>query len=57
LRHVAVAEHTVALLTSDWAGMTPDPNLIGLVMAAENIENFLKGTPTHVVVGPGNERC
>jgi len=37
--------------------MTPDSNLIGLTIAAENIENFLKGTPTHVVVGPGNERC
>jgi len=31
----------------------PDSNLIGLDMAAENIENFLKGKPTHVVAGPG----
>ena len=39
------------LLTSHCAGMTPDSNLIGLAMAAENIANFLKGTPTHVVAG------
>ena len=41
------------LLTSHCAGMTPDSNLIGLAMAAENIANFLKGTPTHVVAGRG----
>jgi phosphoglycerate dehydrogenase-like enzyme len=41
-----------ALLTPHCGGMTPDSNLIGLAMAAENIENFLKGTPTHVVAGP-----
>ncbi|OGB95542.1 MAG: hypothetical protein A2Z31_04680 [candidate division NC10 bacterium RBG_16_65_8] len=41
------------LLTPHCAGMTPDSNLIGLDMAAENIENFLKGKPTHVVAGPG----
>jgi D-3-phosphoglycerate dehydrogenase len=41
------------LLTSHCAGMTPDSNLIGLAMAAENIELFLKGTPRHVVAGPG----
>jgi D-3-phosphoglycerate dehydrogenase len=41
------------LLTPHCGGMTPDSNLIGLAMAVENIENFLKGTPTHVVVGPG----
>jgi len=29
----------------------PDSNLICLAMAAENIENFLKGTPTHVIGG------
>jgi phosphoglycerate dehydrogenase-like enzyme len=40
------------LLTPHCAGMTPDSNLIGLAMAAENIENFLKGRPTHVVAGP-----
>jgi len=40
------------LLTSHCAGMTPDSNLIGLAMAAENIANFLKGSPTHVVAGP-----
>jgi D-3-phosphoglycerate dehydrogenase len=41
------------LLTPHCGGMTPDSNLIGLAMAVENIENFLKGAPTHVVVGPG----
>jgi phosphoglycerate dehydrogenase-like enzyme len=41
------------LLTPHCGGMTPDSNLIGLAMAVENIENFLKGKPTHVVVGPG----
>lgn len=41
------------LLTPHCAGMTPDSNLIGLDMAVENIENFLKGKPTHVVAGPG----
>jgi len=40
------------LLTPHCGGMTPDSNLIGLAMAVENIENFLKGTPTHVVAGP-----
>ena len=34
------------------SGMRPDSNLIGLAMAVENIESFLKGTPTHVVAGP-----
>jgi len=42
-----------ALLTSHCAGMTPDSTLIGLAMAAENIESFLQGKPTHVVAGPG----
>ncbi len=41
-----------ALLTSHCAGMTPDSTLTGLAMAVENIERFLKGTPTHVVAGP-----
>lgn len=41
------------LLTPHCGGMTPDSNLIGLAMAAENIENYLRGTPTHVVAGPG----
>jgi glycerate dehydrogenase len=41
------------LLTPHCAGMTPDSNLIGLDMAAANIENFLQGKPTHVVAGPG----
>jgi D-3-phosphoglycerate dehydrogenase len=40
------------LLTPHCAGMTPDSNLIGLDMAAANIENFLQGKPTHVVAGP-----
>lgn len=41
------------LLTPHCAGMTPDSNLIGLDMAAANIENFLQGKPTHVVADPG----
>ncbi len=41
-----------ALLTPHCAGMTPDSNLIGLTMAVENIEKFLKGDPTHVVKPP-----
>ncbi|HTX54874.1 MAG TPA: phosphoglycerate dehydrogenase [Candidatus Baltobacteraceae bacterium] len=40
------------LLTSHCAGMTPDSNAIGLMMAAESIEKFLKGSPPHVVAGP-----
>ncbi len=40
------------LLTSHCAGMTPESNAIGLMMAAENLEKFLKGTPAHVVAGP-----
>jgi D-3-phosphoglycerate dehydrogenase len=39
------------VLTPHCGGMTPDSNLIGLAMAVENIENYLKGTPTHVVAG------
>ena len=39
------------LLTSHCAGMTPDSNLIGVDMAAENVANFLNGAPTHVVAG------
>jgi hypothetical protein len=31
--------------------MTPDSNLIGLGMTAENVANFLNGAPTHVVAG------
>jgi D-3-phosphoglycerate dehydrogenase len=37
------------LLTPHAAGMTPEVIQTGLAMAVENIENFLKGTPTHVV--------
>jgi len=37
------------LLTPHAAGMTPEVIQNGLAMAVENIENFLKGTPTHVV--------
>ncbi len=37
------------LLTPHAAGMTPEVIQIGLAMAVENIEHFLKGTPTHVV--------
>ena len=41
------------LLTLRCGGMTPDSNLIGLAMAVENIENFLRGKATNVVAGPG----
>jgi phosphoglycerate dehydrogenase-like enzyme len=37
------------LPTPHAAGMTPEVIQNGLAMAVENIENFLKGTPTHVV--------
>ena len=40
------------LLTPHAAGMTPEVIQNGLAMAVENIENFQKGSPTHVVVGP-----
>ena len=40
------------LLTPHAAGMTPEVIQDGLAMAVENIENFQKGSPTHVVVGP-----
>ncbi len=40
------------LLTPHAAGMTPEVIQTGLAMAVENIENFLKGTPTHVVTPP-----
>ena len=36
------------LLTPHAAGMTPEVIQVGLAMAVENIENFLKGAPTHV---------
>ncbi|HSB70683.1 MAG TPA: NAD(P)-dependent oxidoreductase [Candidatus Methylomirabilis sp.] len=38
------------LLTPHAAGMTPEVIQTGLAMAVENIEHFLKGTPTHVVL-------
>jgi D-3-phosphoglycerate dehydrogenase len=37
------------LLTPHSAGMTPEVIQTGLATAVENIETFLKGTPTHVV--------
>lgn len=37
------------LLTPHAAGMTPEVIQTGLTMAVENIENFLKGAPTHAV--------
>ena len=40
------------LLTPHCAGMTPEVIQNGLAMAVENIENFLRGNPTHVVAGP-----
>ncbi len=42
------------LLTPHAAGMTPEVIQTGLAMAVENIENFLKGTPTHVVTPTRN---
>ena len=40
------------LLTPHAAGMTPEVIQTGLAMAVENIENLLKGAPTHVVAPP-----
>ena len=40
------------LLTPHAAGMTPEVIQNGLAMAVENIENFQKGNPAHVVAGP-----
>jgi D-3-phosphoglycerate dehydrogenase / 2-oxoglutarate reductase len=40
------------LLTPHAAGMTPEVIQNGLAMAVENIENYRKGSPTHVAVGP-----
>ena len=40
------------LLTPHCAGMTPEVIQNGLAMAVENMENFVKGSPTHVVAGP-----
>jgi phosphoglycerate dehydrogenase-like enzyme len=40
------------LLSPHAAGMTPEVIQNGLAMAVENIENFVKGTPTYVVAGP-----
>jgi phosphoglycerate dehydrogenase-like enzyme len=37
------------LLSPHAAGMTPEVIQTGLAMAVENIENFLKGAPTHLV--------
>jgi D-3-phosphoglycerate dehydrogenase len=41
-----------AVITPHAAGMTPEVIQIGLTMAVENIENFLRGKPTHVVAPP-----
>lgn len=40
------------VITPHAAGMTPEVIQIGLTMAVENIENFLRGKPTHVVAPP-----
>jgi phosphoglycerate dehydrogenase-like enzyme len=40
------------LLTPHAAGMTPEVIQNGLAMAVENVEHFLKGTPTHLVPPP-----
>ncbi len=42
------------VITPHAAGMTPEVIQIGLTMAVENIENFLRGKPTHVVPPPKN---
>jgi len=44
------------LLTPHAAGMTPEVVQNGLAMAVENIENFLRGTPTHLVTPIESER-
>ena len=44
LAHVVLSPHN--------AGQTPDVIRDGLLRAVENIENFLKGQPTDVVVAP-----
>ena len=38
------------------SGVTPDSNLIGLAMAVENIENFLKRTPPTSSRARGNRQ-
>lgn len=40
------------VLTPHNAGMTPEVIAAGLQQAVENIENFLRGRPTHVVTAP-----
>jgi phosphoglycerate dehydrogenase-like enzyme len=45
-----------ALLTPHVAGMTPEVIQAGLTMAVENIENLLKGTPTHVDIPPVRQK-
>ncbi|MEI8188139.1 MAG: phosphoglycerate dehydrogenase [candidate division NC10 bacterium] len=42
------------LLTPHAAGMTPEVIQNGLAMAVDNVERFLKGSPSHVVTPPGN---
>lgn len=41
------------LLTPHAAGMTPEVIQNGLAMAVDNVERFLKGSPSHVVTPPG----
>ena len=42
------------LLTPHAAGMTPEVIQNGLAMAVDNVERFLKGSPSHVVTPLGN---
>ena len=41
-----------AVLSPHNAGQTPEVRRDGLLLAVENVENFLAGKPTHVVAGP-----
>jgi phosphoglycerate dehydrogenase-like enzyme len=41
-----------AVLSPHNAGQTPEVRRDGLLLAVENVENFLAGKPIHVVVGP-----
>lgn len=41
-----------AVLTPHCAGVTPEVLEAGLALALENVENFLAGSPRHVVAGP-----
>jgi D-3-phosphoglycerate dehydrogenase len=40
------------VLTSHCAGITPEALEAGLALAVENVANYVKGTPSNVVVAP-----